>query len=70
MGVNNLQGTSAYIEYLKRCSDGNRNVNCKFWKIGICYNEIALKYGSNCYSKRGCMYSIPINAGLESKRLY
>ncbi|MDU6296194.1 hypothetical protein [Clostridium celatum] len=60
MGISKMQGMAAHIEYIKKTYDDVKHVNCKFWNNEICYNEIAFRYGDSCYTKRGCMYSIPI----------
>lgn len=60
MGIKRMQGVPAHIEYIKGNPQTNRNVNCKFCKDEICNNTISTKYGERCYSKRGCMYSIPL----------
>ena len=60
MGIKNMQGVAAHIEYIKRNPEEVKFINCKFWKNEICYNTLSTKYGDLCYSKRGCMYSIPL----------
>ena len=67
MGINRMQGVSAHIEYIKKDYDKVDFVNCKFWKNEICYNTLSTKYGESCYTKRGCMYSIPLPAGSKKK---
>lgn len=57
MGISNMQGEPWHIEYVKTKGRKNRKVNCGFWINGICYNNIALKYGEECNSKSRCMYS-------------
>ena len=67
MGINRMQGVSAHIEYIKKDYDKVDFVNCKFWKNEICYNTLSTKYGESCYTKRGCMYSIPLPSGSKKK---
>ena len=67
MGINRMQGVSAHIEYIKKDYDKVDFVNCKFWKNEICYNTLSTKYGESCYTKRGCMYSIPLPPGSKKK---
>ena len=67
MGINKMQGVSAHIEYIKKDYDKVDFVNCKFWKNEICYNTLSTKYGESCYTKRGCMYSIPLPPGSKKK---
>lgn len=67
MGINRMQGVSAHIEYIKKDHDKVDFVNCKFWKNEICYNTLSTKYGESCYTKRGCMYSIPLPPGSKKK---
>lgn len=67
MGISKMQGVSAHIEYLKRDYENIDFINCKFWKNEICYNTLSTKYGEGCYSKRGCMYSIPLPKGTKKK---
>ena len=67
MGINRMQGVSAHIEYIKKDYDKVDFVNCKFWKNEICYNTLSVKYGESCYTKRGCMYSIPLPPGSKKK---
>ena len=67
MGINRIQGVSAHIEYIKKDYDKVDFVNCKFWKNEICYNTLSTKYGESCYTKRGCMYSIPLPPGSKKK---
>ena len=67
MGINKMQGVSAHIEYIKKDHDKVDFVNCKFWKNEICYNTLSTKYGESCYTKRGCMYSIPLPPGSKKK---
>ena len=67
MGINKMQGVSAHIEYIKKDYDKVDFVNCKFWKNEICYNTLSTKYGEACYTKRGCMYSIPLPPGSKKK---
>ena len=67
MGINRMQGVAAHIEYIKKDHDKVDFVNCKFWKNEICYNTLSIKYGESCYTKRGCMYSIPLPPGSKKK---
>ena len=67
MGINRMQGVAAHIEYIKKDHDKVDFVNCKFWKNEICYNTLSTKYGESCYTKRGCMYSIPLPPGSKKK---
>ena len=67
MGINKMQGVAAHIEYIKKNYDKVNFVNCKFWKNEICYNTLSIKYGESCYTKRGCMYSIPLPPGSKKK---
>ena len=67
MGINRMQGVAAHIEYIKKDYDKVDFVNCKFWKNEICYNTLSTKYGESCYTKRGCMYSIPLPPGSKKK---
>lgn len=67
MGINKMQGVAAHIEYIKKNYDKVNFVNCKFWKNEICYNTLSIKYGGSCYTKRGCMYSIPLPPGSKKK---
>ena len=67
MGIKNMQGVAAHLEYVKKEYDTVEFVNCKFWKNEICYNNISFKYGGTCHSKRGCMYSIPLPKGVKKK---
>ena len=67
MGINRMQGVSAHIEYIKKDYDNVDFINCKFWKNEICYNTLSTKYGEACYTKRGCMYSIPLPPGSKKK---
>ena len=67
MGINKMQGISAHIEYIKKDYDNVDFINCKFWKNEICYNTLSTKYGEACYTKRGCMYSIPLPPGSKKK---
>ena len=67
MGINRMQGVSAHIEYIKKDYDKVDFVKCKFWKNEICYNTLSTKYGESCYTKRGCMYSIPLPPGSKKK---
>ena len=57
MEISSMQGTPWHIEYAKRADKNKRKVNCGFWKDGICFNKIAIKYGEECHSKNRCMYS-------------
>lgn len=59
MGIKNMQGVPAHIVYVSVNKNSGRTVKCKFWKVGICYNNLSTKYGSECRSKNGCMYSTP-----------
>ncbi len=63
MGIKKMQGVPAHIEYIKHNSKSINQVNCKFWKNEICYNNISTKYGETCFTRRGCMYSIPLEKG-------
>ena len=67
MGIKKMQGVAAHIEYIKKDYDNVDFINCKFWKNEICYNTLSTKYGEGCYTKRGCMYSIPLPAGSRKK---
>ena len=67
MGIKKMQGVAAHIEYIKKDYDKVDFVNCKFWKNEICYNTLSTKYGESCYTKRGCMYSIPLPPGSKKK---
>ena len=67
MGIKKMQGVAAHIEYIKKDYDKVDFVNCKFWKNEICYNTLSVKYGESCYTKRGCMYSIPLPPGSKKK---
>ncbi|OOM14531.1 hypothetical protein [Clostridium saccharobutylicum] len=58
MSLKNMQGVPAHIVYVNSNKNSNRTVNCKFWKAGICYNNLSTKYGSECHSKNRCLYSI------------
>lgn len=60
MGIKRMQGVPAHIEYIKSNLKSINQVNCKFWKNEICYNNISTRYGENCFTRRGCMYSIPL----------
>ena len=62
-----MQGVAAHIEYIKKDYDNVDFINCKFWKNEICYNTLSTKYGEACYTKRGCMYSIPLPPGSKKK---
>ena len=44
MGIKNMQGVAAHLEYVKKEYDTVEFVNCKFWKNEICYNNISFKY--------------------------
>lgn len=68
MGIKGMQGVSAHIEYLRKNPETIELVNCKFWKDTICYNTISTKYGECCWSKRRCMYSIPIPKGSKKRQ--
>lgn len=67
MGIKKMQGVAAHIEYIKKDYDNVDFINCKFWKNEICYNTLSTKYGEACYTKRGCMYSIPLPPGSKKK---
>lgn len=67
MGIKKMQGVAAHIEYIKKDHDNVDFINCKFWKNEICYNTLSTKYGEACYTKRGCMYSIPLPPGSKKK---
>ena len=67
MGIKKMQGVAAHIEYIKKDYDNVDFINCKFWKNEICYNTLSTKYGEGCYTKRGCMYSIPLPPGSKKK---
>ena len=67
MGIKKMQGVAAHIEYIKKDHDNVDFINCKFWKNEICYNTLSTKYGEACYTKRGCMYSIPLSPGSKKK---
>ena len=67
MGIKKMQGVAAHIEYIKKDHDNVDFINCKFWKNEICYNTRSTKYGEGCYTKRGCMYSIPLPPGSKKK---
>lgn len=67
MGIKKMQGVAAHIEYIKKDYDNVDFINCKFWKNEICYNTLSTKYGEGCYTKRGCMYSIPLPPGSKNK---
>lgn len=67
MGIKKMQGVAAHIEYIKKDHDNVDFINCKFWKNEICYNTLSTKYGEGCYTKRGCMYSIPLPPGSKKK---
>ena len=67
MGIKKMQGVAAHIEYIKKDYDNVDFINCKFWKNDICYNTLSTKYGEACYTKRGCMYSIPLPPGSKKK---
>ena len=67
MGIKKMQGVAAHIEYIKKDYDNIKFINCKFWKNEICYNTLSTKYGEACYTKRGCMYSIPLPSGSKKK---
>ena len=67
MGLKKMQGVAAHIEYIKKDYDNVDFINCKFWKNEICYNTLSTKYGEACYTKRGCMYSIPLPPGSKKK---
>ena len=67
MGIKKMQGVAAHIEYIKKDYDNVDFINCKFWKNEICYNTLSTKYGEDCYTKRGCMYSIPLPPGSKKK---
>ena len=67
MGIKKMQGVAAHIEYIKKEYDNVDFINCKFWKNEICYNTLSTKYGEACYTKRGCMYSIPLPPGSKKK---
>lgn len=67
MGIKKMQGVAAHIEYIKKNYDNVDFINCKFWKNEICYNTLSTKYGEGCYTKRGCMYSIPLPLGSKKK---
>lgn len=57
MGISIMQGTPWHIEYAKGACKNKRKVNCGFWKDGICFNNISIKYGEEYHSKNGCLYS-------------
>ena len=63
MGLKRMQGVPAHIEYIKPNFKSINQVNCKFWKNEVCYNNISTKYGETCFTRRGCMYSIPLEKG-------
>lgn len=63
MGIKRMQGVPAHIEYIKPNLKSINQVNCKFWKNEVCYNNISTKYGETCFTRRGCMYSIPLEKG-------
>ena len=67
MGIKKMQGVAAHIEYIKKDYDNVDFINCKFWKNEICYNTLSTKYGEACYTKRGCIYSIPLLPGSKKK---
>ena len=67
MGIKKMQGVAAHIEYIKKDYDNVDFISCKFWKNEICYNTLSTKYGEGCYTKRGCMYSIPLPPGSKKK---
>ena len=67
MGIKRMQRVAAHIEYIKKDYDNVDFINCKFWKNEICYNTLSTKYGEACYTKRGCMYSIPLPPGSKKK---
>ena len=67
MGIKKMQGVAAHIAYIKKDHDNVDFINCKFWKNEICYNTLSTKYGEGCYTKRGCMYSIPLPPGIKKK---
>lgn len=67
MGIKKMQGVAAHIEYIKKDYDNVDFINCKFWKNEICYNTLSTKYGEAYYTKRGCMYSIPLPPGSKKK---
>lgn len=69
MGIKGMQGVSAHIEYIRKNPETVEFVNCKFWKEEICYNTISTKCGERCFSKRGCMYSIPLPKGSKKQQL-
>ena len=60
MGVKHMQGVPAHIEYINTVPKSKKNINCKFCEDGTCYNTISTKFSEECYSKKGCMYSIPV----------
>ena len=60
-------GSSCTYRVYKKERDNVKFVNCKFWKNEICYNTLSTKYGGGCYTKRGCMYSIPLPKGSKKK---
>ncbi|MBZ9623242.1 GreA/GreB family elongation factor [Clostridium sp. FP2] len=54
MGIKNMQGTSAFIEYLRLKEDHRRSKrNCKYYKNGICVSKTA-RFMTKCTSPTFC----------------